>query len=186
MSNDGPSSLDYEMEALRLRARIGDTIEELRANFEPARLVDEVATAAGIDVSSPSASIVRVAQRHPIPSAAIAVGIGLLAYVSFARRKTNHGPAQGGSSLRRVSSSLIQSASKTLHERGEARRQQFVNAARARIADGATSIADRIDEAVEDLTQGLPGEASVRPLLQSGIQLVLSAALEAIVARFPR
>ena len=184
MTDSRRSSLDYEAEAFRLRRQMIDTIEELRANLRPAQLVDEAAEAAGVDSASAGGMVASLVRRHPLPSAAIALGVGLLAYSSFARRRANGAPAE--SSLPRISSSLAESAAGVLHERGESRRQQFVTDAKARVAYGAASVADRIDAAIGDLTDGLPGSDAVRPLLQGAIQLALSAGIEAVAAGFRR
>ena len=101
MTDDGMSSLDYEAEALRLRVRMVDTIGQLRANLEPSRLVDEIAEAAGHRAIPTGAAIVASVRRHPIPAAAVVLGVGLLAYSTVVRRRANGGATGSGSSLSR-------------------------------------------------------------------------------------
>jgi len=175
-----PTSGDYEAEANRLRAEIGSTIEELRYDLKPSNLASEAASRVGIADLSWGGVFDFASKRHPVPTAIIGLGLALWTLSAMRRRARTEGVASLTSPLNETSASLVDSATKVLRDRAETKRQQFVNVAQAQVATGAGRFADEVERKLENVISRVPGGAEIRPLIESVVQIVLSAALEGL------
>ncbi len=179
MSLSAPTASDYEAKANRLRAQIGDTIEDLRFSLRPANLASEAAARAGIADLSWGGTLEFASKRHPVPTAIIGLGIALWTLAALRRRKVD-GFATFTPALRETSASLVESATRVLRDRAEIKRREFVNVAQAQITTGAARFSDEVERRLENVIDRVPGGPEVRPLIEAAIQIALSAALEGL------
>ena len=182
MGANAPTSSDYEAEANRLRAQMRATIEELRFNLTPSNLASEAATRAGVADLSWAGVFEYASKRHPVPTAIIGVGIALWT-LSAIRKRTRANGASLTSPLRETSASLVESATKVLQERAEAKRREFVGVAQAQIATGVARFSDEVERKLENVIDRVPGGTEVRPLIEFAILIALSAALEGLLRK---
>jgi hypothetical protein len=202
--SSGYSSGDYEAQANRLRAEMGLTIDALRSNLTPANLASEAASQVGmadlslssaLDVAgkrlaAEAASRIGVAdlswssaldyagKRHPVPTAIIGLGLALWTLAAVRGRARRDTVASLGSPFTESSSSLVDSATKVFRQRAEAKKQEFIGTAQARVISGAEKLSDEIERRVENIIVGVPGGNQARPLIASAIQIALAAMLE--------
>ncbi len=185
MSVKLPSSSDYEAQANRLRADMGSTIDQLRLNLTPSNLASEAASEAasrvGLADLSWSGALDFAGKRHPVPTAIVGLGIALWTLAALRGRGRGKTLASLTSPLTESSSSIVNSATKVLRERAEAKRQEFVGAAQAQVASGAEKLSDEIERRVENITVGVPGGNRADPLIASAIQIGLAALLEGLL-----
>ena len=185
MSVNLPSSSDYETQANRLRADMGSTIDQLRFNLTPSNLASEAASEAasrvGLADLSWSGAFDFAGKRHPVPTAIIGLGIALWTLAALRGRGRGKTLAGLTSPLTESSSSLVNSATKVLRERAEAKRQEFVGAAQAQVVSGAEKLSDEIEKQVENVIVGVPGGNQAQPLIASAIQIALAALLEGLL-----
>jgi hypothetical protein len=172
---------EYEEDANRTRAELSSTWAQLRTNLVPSNLVDEVAHGSGVRGITPAAAFDFGARRHPVPTALIGLGIGLLAF-SFARSRPGDGRGAQGS-LRNTAGALARSATDVFRDRAEAKRRALVSVASANIKVGATQLSNAIEDGVDDLIGKIPATPAARPLIESAIQMVLLVALEALLPK---
>ena len=182
MSTNVSRSSDYEAQANRLRADMGSTIDQLRLNLTPSNLASEAASRVGVADLSWSGALNFAGKRHPVPTAIIGLGIALWTLAAV------RGRARGGATLASLSqpltessSSLVDSATKVLRERAEAKRQEFVGTAQAQVVSGAEKLSDEIEKRVENIIVGVPGANRAQPLIASAIQIGLAALLEGLL-----
>jgi hypothetical protein len=181
MQQNALSPDEYEEDADRARAELRSTWAQLRTNLVPGNLYDEIAQESGLRGVTPAAVFDFGARRHPVPTALVGLGIGLLAF-SFARSRSGDGhDAQG--SLRSAARSLARSAADVFRDRAEAKRQAVMRAASSQIQAGATQLSDVIENGVDDLIGNIPATPAARPLIQSAIQLALLMAVETLLAK---
>ena len=172
---------EYEEDANRIRARLSSTWGQLRTNVVPSNLVDEIAQASGLREMTPAAAFDFGARRHPVPTALIGFGLGLLAF-SFARSRPGNGnEAQG--SLRNTAGALARSATDVFRDRAEAKRQALVSVASSHIKVGATLLSNAIENGVDDFIGKIPATPAARPLIESAIQMALLVALESLLPK---
>jgi hypothetical protein len=119
-------------------------------------------------------------KRQPVPTAIIGLGLALWTLSAIRRRARTEGVARLASPLNETSASLVDSAAKVLRDRAETKRQQFISVAQAQVAAGAGRFADEVERKLENVIDRVPGGAEVRPLIESVVQIVLSAALESL------
>jgi hypothetical protein len=178
-------SSDYEAQANRLRADMGSTIDQLRFNLTPSNLVSEGASEAasrvGLTDLSWSGALDYAGKRHPVPTAVIGLGIALWTLAALRGRARGKTLAGLTSPLTESSSSLVDSATKVLRERAEAKRQEFVGTAQAQVVSGAEKLSDEIEKRVENIIVGVPGGNQAQPLIASAIQIGLAALLESLL-----
>jgi hypothetical protein len=174
------TSGDYEAEANRLRAEIGSTIEELRYDLRPSNLASEAASRVGNADLSWGGVFDFASKHHAVPTAIIGLGLALWTLSAIRRRATTGGVAGLTSPLNETSASLVDSATKVLRDRAETKRQQFVSVAQAQVATEAERLADEVERKLENVIGQVPGGAEVRPLIESVVQIGLSAALESL------
>lgn len=184
MSTNVSRSSDYEAQANRLRADMGSTIDQLRLNLTPSNLASEAASRVGVADLSWSGALNFAGKRHPVPTAIIGLGIALWTLAAV------RGRARGGATLASLSqpltessSSLVDSATKVLRERAEAKRQEFVGTAQAQVVSGAEKLSDEIEKRVENIIVGVPGANRAQPLIASAIQIGLAALLEGLLRK---
>jgi hypothetical protein len=182
VSTNVSRSSDYEAQANRLRADVGSTIDQLRLNLTPSNLASEAASRVGVADLSWSGALNFAGKRHPVPTAIIGLGIALWTLAAV------RGRARGGATLANLSqpltessSSLVDSATKVLRERAEAKRQEFVGTAQAQVVSGAEKLSDEIEKRVENIIVGVPGANRAQPLIASAIQIGLAALLESLL-----
>lgn len=187
MSTNVSRSSDYEAQANRLRADMGSTIDQLRLNLTPSNLASEAASRVGVADLSWSGALNFAGKRHPVPTAIIGLGIALWTLAAV------RGRARGGATLASLSqpltessSSLVDSATKVLRQRAEAKRQEFVGTAQAHVVSGAEKLSDEIERQVENIIVGVPGGSRAQPLIASAIQIGLAALLEGLLHRRQR
>ena len=181
MSMNVSRSSDYEAQANRLRAEMGSTIDQLRFNLTPSHLASEAASRVGVADLSWSGALDFAGKRHPVPTAIIGLGIALWTLASLRGRTRGATVASLTSPLTESSSSLVDSATKVLRERAEAKRQEFVGTAQAQVVNGAEKLSDEIEKRVEDIVVGVPGGSRAQPLIASAIQIGLAALLEGLL-----
>ena len=180
------ASSDYEAEANRLRARMSATIGELQSNLTPSNLASEAAARAGIADLSWTGAFAYASRKHPIPTAVIGLGLALLTMSAIRRRTKEEGLASLALPLRDSSSSIVESAASVFRERAEAKRREFVGAAQAQVAAGASKLSDEIEKRLEDVIDRVPGGFQARPLIESALQIAITAALEGLLQKRPR
>lgn len=186
MSVNLSSSIDYEAQANRLRAEMGSTIEQLRFNLTPSNLASEAASRVGVADLSWSGALDFAGKRHPVPTAIIGLGLALWTLAAVRGRARGKTLASLSSPLTESSSSLVDSATKVLRQRAEAKRQEFVGTAQAHVVSGAEKLSDEIERQVENIIVGVPGGSRAQPLIASAIQIGLAALLEGLLHRRSR
>jgi hypothetical protein len=183
---NGSSSSDYEAQANRLRADMGATIDRLRFNLTPSNLASEAASRVGVADLSWSGALDFAGKRHPVPTAIIGLGLALWTLSAVRGRARGKTLASLSSPLTESSSSLVDSATKVLRQRAEAKRQEFVGTAQAHVVSGAEKLSDEIERQVENIIVGVPGGNRAQPLISSAIQIALAALLEGLLHRRSR
>jgi len=173
----------YEAEANRLRAEIGASVDALRRRLTPSNMASEAAARAGIADLSWAGALDYASKRHPVPTAVIGFGIALWAISALRKRARRENIADLTGPLRESSESILDSATRVFRERAEAKRREFVDVAQAQVASGAAMLSDQIEKKLETFTDRVPGGISVRPLIESSIQIALAAALEGLLRR---
>ncbi len=182
--NISPS--EYEARADQLRAEIGATVDALRSRLAPSSIASEAAARVGLADLSWGGAFDYATKRHPIPTAVIAVGVAFWT-LSALRRQGRGGAALGLTEMMRESSeSIVDSATRVLRKRAEAKRRQFVDIAQSQVETGAEFLSDQIEKGLETYIGRAPVGMQVRPLIESSVQLALAAALEALVRRHSR
>jgi Protein of unknown function (DUF3618) len=176
-----PSSSDYEAQANRLRAEMGATVDQLRFNLTPSNLASEAASRVGVADLSWSGALDFAGKRHPVPTAIIGLGLALWTVSAARGRAGGKTLASLSSPLTESSSSLVDSATKVLRQRAEAKRQEFVGAAQAHVVSGAEKLSDEIERQVENIIVRVPGGSQARPLIASAVQIALAALLERLL-----
>jgi hypothetical protein len=176
------SSSDYEAQANRLRAEMGATIDQLRSGLTPSNLASEAASRVGVADLSWSGALDFAGKRHPVPTAIIGLGIALWTLSAVRGRARGKTLASLGSPLTESSLSLVDSATKVLRDRAEAKRQEFIGTAQAQVTSGAQKLSDEIERRVESLV-GVPGGNQARPLIASVVQIALAALIENLLHR---
>ncbi len=180
----GPlSSSDYEAQANRLRAEMGRTIDQLRTSMTPSNLASEAASRVGVSDLSWSGALDFAGKRHPVPTAIIGLGLALWTMSAVRGRGKGRTLAAFTSPVTQSSSSLVDSATRVLRERAEAKRREFVGAAQTQVVSGAEKLSDEIERRVEEVIVGVPGGLQARPLIASAIQIGLAAVLESLLHR---
>jgi hypothetical protein len=184
--SSGYSASDYEAQANRLRAEMGLTIGALRSNLTPSNLASEAASRVGVSDLSWSGALDFAGKRHPVPTAIIGLGLAVWTLSAFRGRARRETLASLGSPFTESSSSLVDSATKVLRDRAEAKRQEFVGTAQARVVSGAEQLSDEIERRIENIIVGVPGGNQAWPLIASAIQIALAALLENLLHKRPR
>jgi hypothetical protein len=172
---------EYEEDANRIRSRLAATISQLRTNLTPSNLMDEAARGSGLRDATPAGVIDYGARRHPVPTALVGLGIGLVAF-SLVRSSFAGGNSAKGF-VRQTAGSLARSAGNVFHERAESRRRAFVGAANLHVKAGASQLSDMIEKSVDDFIGKAPATLALRPLVESAIQMALLAAVEALLPK---
>ena len=127
-----------------------------------------------------------VGKRHPIPTAIIGLGIALWTLSAVRGRARSRGLASLSSPLTESSSSIVDSATRVLRQRAEAKKLEFIGTAQAHVANGTAKLSDEIERRLESVIDGVPGGVQVRPLISSTVQIALAAALENLLRRRSR
>jgi hypothetical protein len=172
------SSSDYEAQANRLRTEMGATIDQLRSSLTPSNLASEAASRVGVSDLSWSSAFDFAGKRHPVPTAIIGLGLALWTLSAVRGRARRRGLASLTSPLTESSSSIVDSATRVLRQRAEAKKLEFIGAAQAHVASGTAKLSDEIERRLENIIDGVPGGIQVRPLVSSAIQIALAAVLE--------
>ncbi len=73
-----PASVDAEADAERARAGLVTTLDQLRENLQPANVVEEVMSSAGLSASALSDQIWETARRNPLPAVMIGAGLAMI------------------------------------------------------------------------------------------------------------
>ena len=180
------TSSEYEAEANRLRAQIRGTVGALRSGLTPSNLASEAASRVGIADVSWGGAFDYASKRHPVPTAIIGLGVALWTMSAVRNRSRRDHLAAVAAPLRDSSDSIVQSATKVFRDRAEAKRREFVDVAQSQVATGATMLSDEIGKKLETYIDRFPGGISVRPLIESSIQVALAAALEGLLRKRAR
>ncbi len=181
MQDHALKPVEYEQEADRARADLRSTWAQLRANLTPSNLADEIAEESGLRDITPAAVFDFGARRHPVPTALIGLGIGLLAF-ALARSRSGDGLNARGS-VRNAAGALARSAKDVFRDRAEAKRQALMSAASSHIRTGAAQLSDALENGVDDLIGAIPATPATRPLIESAIQMALLMALESLLPK---
>jgi hypothetical protein len=199
MASEELSILELEDAANRVRARLGVTLDRLRHNLTPAHLLDEWADSSGLKEMTPEKIFTFAARRHPVPTMLIGASLGFLAYSAASRTKTNsreldltpnatdggdrdHPPRKIGDMI----GALADSATEVFRERVDAKREELVNAAKSHVTVGAKHLSDVVESKLDDLLTQIPGPWAARPIVAATAQLLLVAALQAVLRKSPK
>jgi hypothetical protein len=199
MTRTGPSTSELEADANRLRAQLAATVDQLRHQLTPAHLLDEWAQSNDLKAITPNKVFDFAAHRHPVPTVLIGAGLGILAYAIARRRNiqdrqldltpnlsgNDREPGPRGSTTDIVGS-LTETAAKAFRERAEAGREAVIDAAKSRVASAADQLSGTMERKLDDIFARTSLPADARPVLVTTMQLLLVAALEAVLPQLPR
>jgi Protein of unknown function (DUF3618) len=179
------TSGDYEAQANRLRAQMGETVDELRSNLTPSKLASEAAARVGITELSWRGAVDFASTRHPGPTAIAGFGVALW-LLAAARKRNKEGVHDVALPLRESSSSLVDTATRVFRERAETKQREFMGAAQTHVAKGATMLSDTIEQRLEDVIDRVPWGSEVHPLIASTVHMALATALDALTQKWSR
>jgi hypothetical protein len=181
MSISAMTSTELEARADRLRWQIAQDVGELSGNLKPHNLYQETLHNAGVDEISIANAVDFASRRYPIPTLLGAVTLGVIAYSLLRKGGGRRRVDDLKASLGQTASALTESATGVFHQRAEEKKREFVELAQAQIASGAGRLSDAIEKKLVDTFDVLPGGSDVKPLLASGIQILLSAAVSGLL-----
>jgi hypothetical protein len=187
MARTGTSSSELEAEADRLRAGLDVTVDRLRDQLTPAHLLNEWAESSGLKTITPDKIFDLTARRHPIPTVLVGAGLGILVY-AIARRWNIQIPqldreAGPRDTATDIVGSLAETATKAFREHAEAKREAVIDAARSHVASAANQLSGTMERTLDDLLAHTTIPVDARPALVTTVQLLLVAALEAVLPR---
>lgn len=172
---------ELEMRANQLRRQIVMGAEQIADNLKPGHIYQEVLDGAGIDQLTMSGAVDAAARRHPIPTVLGGLAVGFLAY-SVVQRQDRPNQREGlKTAVAGTASSLMDAATGVFRRRAEEKKRILIDFAHTSLASGAASIADRIEQTIGDATEIVPGGKELKPLLVSGLEILLAAALDRFV-----
>jgi hypothetical protein len=167
-----------EDSADRLRRQIGTTLGHLRCNLAPRNLVNEIAGRTGVADLSPQEVFVSVTKRHPTTTILVILSVGVWA-LSAMRLRGKIGTGTIDSSI----AALGQSGQNAFQRRAAAKRQEFIQAAETHISTGAERLLDSVEAAIGRQVSQLPVANVGGSMVESAVQMLLFAALEAMVTK---
>jgi hypothetical protein len=170
---------ELERQANRVRSEIGATVDQLRMRLTPRNIAAEIAEGSGLRDLTPRSFVDFAARRHPVSTVLAGLGLGVLAFTVL-RSSEKSGP---GGALRDTLGALTQSARNSFQSHAAAKREDFIRAAEAQLSAGAEHVSDAIEKGVGELVSRVPAPSEARPLIGSALQVLLIAALEAILAK---
>jgi hypothetical protein len=177
------SARECDEAASRARSNLLATVDQLKMNLEPQNLVDEMARASGLRDLSAANALEFAVQRHPIPMLLIALGAGFWVSSTIRSRPVLTSDRRG--TVRSTVESLANSAGSVFRERFEARRKSLLAKANSHVAATAGQLSDVVEQKVDNLVGRLPESGSLRPLIQSAVQIALVAGIEALLSSRP-
>ena len=181
MATAKPTSTELEMRANWLRRQIVTGVEQLADNLKPGHIYQEVLEGSGIDKLTMSGAVDAAARRHPIPTVLGGLAFGFLTY-SVVERRDRPSQREGlKTAVAGTVSSLMDSATSVFRRRADEKKRILLDFAHSSLASGAASIADRIEQTIGDAAEVVPGGKELKPLLVSGLQILLSALLDGFV-----
>ncbi|SEE40795.1 hypothetical protein SAMN05444161_5669 [Rhizobiales bacterium GAS191] len=196
MTRQALSASQLADDANRVRERLGVTIDELRRNLTASRLLDEWTQSSGLKDMTAEKVLDIAARRHPIPTVLIGAGLGFLAYSAVRRTKAYNRdidltPNPSGEDreprppgrIASMVSSLAESATKVFRDRARAKSEEVMNHAKAQVTSGAQQLSGAMERTLDDWLTKIPGPPAARPILVSAAQLLLVAALQALLPK---
>jgi hypothetical protein len=196
MTRTGPSPSELEADANRLSAGLGVTVDRLRHQLTPAHLLGEWAESSGLKAITPDKVFDLTARRHPVPTALVGAGLGILAYAIARRwnirnRQLDLTPNRLGNdrepgprdTATDIVGSLTETATKAFREHAETQRKAVIDAARSHVGSAAKQLSGLMETTLDDILAHIPVSADVRPALVTTVQLLLVAALEAVLPK---
>jgi hypothetical protein len=176
-----PTSAALELRAERLRRQLAQDLGDLSTNLKPQNLYREALQCAGIEKMSISKTIDVATRQHPVPAV---LGIGALGFFSYFLIRKSGGARYVEdikSAAAQTASSLAESATGVFHQHIAEKKREFFELAQTQITAGASKLSDEIEKKISDTVDALPGSAEVKPLLVSGVQILLATALGALL-----
>jgi hypothetical protein len=167
-----------EDSADRLRRQIGTTLGRLRFNLAPRNLVSEITERTGLADVSPKEVFVSVTKRHPTTAILVMLGVGVWALSAMRSRGKLDTGTIGGSI-----GTLAQSGRTAFQRRASVKREEFMRAAQAHISTGAERLLDAVETGISGKVSRLPIANAAGSVIESAVQMLLFAALEAMVTR---
>jgi hypothetical protein len=184
-TSENLSADQLEAEADRARERLNATVDELLVNLRPKSLASEWMQGSGLNETTAGETIELAYRRHPVAITLFGLGLGLLAVVGTRRAVSSRA---GGS--RSVSQSIGQSfadlgdtVTGIIRERARQNSERLLKIAEREVATTTERMADAVEHSLEGWLAKIPAPPAAQPLLTSGAQLLLAAALQAILRK---
>lgn len=83
--------------------------------------------------------------------------------------------------MAQTASDIAESAGGVFHRRLEEKKREFIELAQTYTESAAHKLSDEIEKKVGSMVDVLPGGTNVKPLLTSGFQILLAAALTGLL-----
>ncbi len=180
MARREASPRELEAEAERLRAEIGLSADRLRDRLKPSHLIDEWSENNGLKGINAANIFDFAARRHPIPTTILGIGLGFLL---FGRRNGHNDGTQGaGKNVAGLLGELSETATWSLRQRAQQRRDQAVEAAKSHIISATNDLSSSMEKGLEEALASTPVPSEARPLVATSAQLLIVAALEALMS----
>jgi hypothetical protein len=161
-----------------LRRQISATFGRLRFNLAPRNLVNEIAGRTGVSDASPREVFASVAKRHPTTTILVMLGVGVWA-LSAMRSRGKIGTGTIGNTI----GALGQSGRTAFQRRAAAKREEFMHVAATHISAGTERLLDAAETAIGQQISRLPVTNAGASVIESAVQMLLFAALEAMVTK---
>jgi hypothetical protein len=174
-----------EAEADRTREQLNATVDELLLNLQPKSLASEWAQSAGLNNLTAGDTIELVYRRHPVAITLCGVALGLLAVAGTRRARATHtgGPQGFAQSMSNSFADLGDTVIGIIRERARQKSERLLKIAEREVALTTERMVGAVDQSLEEWLAKIPAPPAAQPLLTSGAQLLLAAALQAILRK---
>ena len=186
--NDTSESLSadqLEAEADRARERLNATVDELLLNLRPKSLASEWMQGSGVSERTAGETIELAYRRHPVAITLFGLGLGFLAVVGTRRAVASRAGA-GASVTQSIGQSFAElgdTVTDIVRERARQNSERLLKIAEREVAATTERMADAVEHSLEGWLAKIPAPAAAQPLVTSGAQLLLAAALQAILRK---
>ncbi|MBV8767481.1 MAG: DUF3618 domain-containing protein [Hyphomicrobiales bacterium] len=185
MAEDETSSpAELEAQVDRARQRLDATVDELLQNLRPKSLASEWAQSAGLNQLTSGDTIELAYRRHPVALTLAGLGIGLLAYASTRRRPSSSRSRQSFTqSMGDSFAELGDTVTGIVRERARQNSERLLRIAEKEVAATTERLTDAVEHSLQGWMSKMPGPPAAQPLITSSAQLLLAAALQAILRK---